>query len=167
MKCGDPAIATGTATAATSAASTSTSFFMNLPSVTLSTPRESVSLFRHLLSTPFGRPRRSGVADLRRPLLGEALLLQPLVHLRTFNRGVFLARNLHPPPFTLFRRGFAFFALAEALRVEAASIAPARFLLPPCCLAIFDCTALKPGWAFFFAIRSSSQSLRQVNSVTW
>ena len=48
-------------------------------------------------------------------------------------------------PFTRFKRGFAFFAFAEAPRVEAASSAEASFVEIPCFFAIPAATFLKPG----------------------
>ncbi len=48
-------------------------------------------------------------------------------------------------PLTRFRFGLDFFAAGEALRVEAARIAPALSLLTPSDFAILLCTALNPG----------------------
>jgi len=58
-------------------------------------------------------------------------------------------------PRTLRNLGFAFFAAGDALRVEAARIAPARLLLIPCRCAICDWAALKPIPLRDFAICSS------------
>lgn len=48
-------------------------------------------------------------------------------------------------PFTLLNRGLRLFAAGLALRDDAASIAPARFLLTPAFRAMLACTALNPG----------------------
>lgn len=65
-------------------------------------------------------------------------------------------------PLTRFRRGFAFFAFADAFRVDAARMAPAAFFEYPSPW-IFDCTALNPGCAdlplLAFAIAISSLKL--------
>src|SRR5215469_3021803 len=55
------------------------------------------------------------------------------------------------PP-TLSRFGLAFFAAGLALRAPAARIAPARFWLIPCRLAIWLWAALKPMPFLLFAI---------------
>src|SRR5258708_5547284 len=61
----------------------------------------------------------------------------------------FLLCIAHLLPFfgllTLFKRGFAFFAFAEALRAALAAIAAAASFETPSDLAIFAVTALKPG----------------------
>jgi len=50
--------------------------------------------------------------------------------------------------FTFFRRGLAFLAAGDALRVAEARMAPATAELTPCFFAIDCCTALNPGWLF-------------------
>lgn len=55
-------------------------------------------------------------------------------------------------PRTFLSLGFAAFAFALAFLLDAARIAPAASFDTPSCLAIFACTALKPGCALAMII---------------
>lgn len=78
-----------------------------------------------------------------------------------FERDGFASLPTRAGYLTRFRRGFLRFAAALALRVEAARIAPAALAETPCCLAILDCTALKPGCLVAIASQRGFEPLIQ------